>query len=69
MLWLMEKTFLTNQLKIRTYDNIWKTGQDDDYATGCLQGYVNFKNYYKVIAADLIKQQALYSDPKCNTKN
>ena len=69
MLWLMEKTFLTNQLKIRTYDNIWKNGQHDDYATGCLQGYVNFKNYYKVIAADLIKQQALNSDPKCNTKN
>ena len=33
------------------------------------KGYVYFKNYYKVIAADLIKQQALYSDPKCNTKN
>ena len=37
---------------MRTYDNIWKTatGQYDDYATGCLLGYICFKSYYKMIA-------------------
>ena len=34
---------------LRTYDNIWKisTGQGDDYTTGCLLGYPNFKNVDK----------------------
>ena len=36
----------------------------DDYTTGCLLDYIYFKNYYKMIAVDLIKQQALDSDPK-----
>ena len=39
------------------------TGQGDDYTTGCLLDY-NFKNYYKMIAIDLSKQQALDTDPK-----
>ena len=45
----------------RTYDNIRKivTGQGDDYATVCLWHYVYFNNYYKMIAIDLSKQQAL----------
>ena len=49
-----------------TYDNIRKnaTGQRDDYTTGCLPDYNYFKNYYKMIAIDLSKQQALYADPK-----
>ena len=49
-----------------TYDNIRKisTGQGDDYTTGCLLGYAYFKNYYKMIAIDLIKQQALDFDPR-----
>ena len=49
-----------------TYENIRKnaTGQGDDYTTGCLLDYIYFKNYYKMIAAELSKQQALYSDPK-----
>ena len=49
-----------------TYDNIRKisTGQGDDYTTGCLLGYTYFKNYYKMIAIDLIKQQALDFDPR-----
>ena len=49
-----------------TYDNIRKiaTGQGDDYTTGCLLDYTYFKNYYKMIAIDLSKQQALDADPK-----
>ena len=49
-----------------TYKNIRKiaTGQGDDYTTGCLLDYIYFKNYYKMIAVDLSKQQALDADPK-----
>ena len=49
-----------------TYDNIRKieTGQGDDYPTGCLLDYNYFKKYYKIIAIDLSKQQALDTDPK-----
>ena len=36
----------------------------DDYTTGCLLDYIYFKNCYKMIAVDLIKQQALDPDPK-----
>ena len=32
--------------------------------TGCLLDYSYFKKYYKMIAVDLIKQQALDADPK-----
>ena len=49
-----------------TYENIRKiaTGQGGDYTTGCLLDYIYFKNYYKMIAVDLSKQQALDADPK-----
>ena len=49
-----------------TYENIRKiaTGQGDGYTTGCLLDYVYFKNYYKMIVVDLIKQQALDADAK-----
>ena len=49
-----------------TYDNIRKiaTGQGDDHATGCLLDYHYFNNYYKMIAIDLSKQQAVDADPK-----
>ena len=49
-----------------TYENIRKitTGQRDDYTTGCLLDYAYFKKYYKMIAVDLSKQQALDADPK-----
>ena len=48
------------------YQNIRKnsTGQRDDYTTGCLLGYIYFKNYYKMAAVDLSKQQALDVDLK-----
>ena len=50
----------------KTCENITKivTGQRDDYTTRCLLDYIYFKNYYKMIAVDLSKQQALDSDPK-----
>ena len=49
-----------------TYENTRKvaTGQGDDYTTGCLLDYIYFKNYCKMIAVDLSKQQALDADPK-----
>ena len=55
---------------MRTYDNIKKiaTGQGDDYTTGCLPDYNYFKKYYKRIAVDLSKQQALDVEPKAIQK-
>ena len=49
-----------------TYENIRKVaiGQGDDYMTGYLLGHIYFKNFYKMIAVDLSKQQALDADPK-----
>ena len=49
-----------------TYDNIRKisTGQGDYYTTGCLLDYDYFNKYYKMIATDLSKQQALDADPE-----
>ena len=49
-----------------TYDNIWKiaTDQGDDYTTGCVLDNNYFNNYYKMLAIDLSKQQALDADPK-----
>ena len=49
-----------------TYDIIQKnaTGQGYDYTTGCLLEYSYFKNYYKMIAIDWSKQQALDDGPK-----
>ena len=46
------------------YDNIRKivTGQGADYTTGYLLDYVYFKKYYKIVAIDLSKQQALDAD-------
>ena len=38
-------------------------GQGDDYTTGCLLDYPYFKEYYKLKAIDLNKQQELDSDP------
>ena len=62
------KKFLwsTNKNDLRTYDNIRKIAiaQIDDYTTGCLIDYPYFKNYYKLIAIDLSKQQKLDADPK-----
>ena len=47
-----------------TYENIIKiaTGQGDDYTACCLLDYSYFAETYKMIAADLSKQQALDAD-------
>ena len=49
-----------------TYENIRSitTGQGDVYTTGCLLDYIYFKKFYKIIAVDISKQQALDADPK-----
>ena len=59
----MEKTINNN---FKTYGNIRKiaTGRGDGYTTGCLLNYIYFRKYYKMIAVDLSKQQALDTDPK-----
>ena len=58
-----EKNFFDQPFKnnLRTYDNIRNitTGQGDYYTTGCLLDYNYLSNYYKTIAIDLSKQQAL----------
>ena len=68
----MEKKFFDQLIKNNkiTYENIRKiaTGQGDDYTTGCLLDYTYFKKYYKMIAVDLSKQQALDADPKAIQK-
>ena len=53
-----------------TYENIWKItiGQVDDYTSGCLLSYNHFKNYHKMIAIGLSKQEALDTDPKAMQK-
>ena len=62
------KNFFDQPVKndMRTYDNIRKiaTGQGDDYTTGFLIDYPYLKDYYKMMAIDLSKQQALNSDLK-----
>ena len=40
------------------------TGQGDDYTTGFLVDYPNFKENYKIIAIDLSKQQILDAHPR-----
>ena len=49
-----------------TYENIQEiaTGQGDDYTTGCLLDFNYFRNFYKIITIDLIKQKALDADSK-----
>ena len=49
-----------------TSDKIGQIATDvgDHYTTGCLLDFNYFKNYYKMIAIDLNKQQAIGSDPK-----
>ena len=54
---------------MKTYENIQKitTGEGDDYTTGCLLDQL-FQKYYKMIAVDSRKQQALDNDPKAIRK-
>ena len=63
-----EKIFFDQPVKNNkvTFEIIRKlaTGQGDYYTTGCLLDYIYFKNYQKMIAVDLSKQQTLDADPK-----
>ena len=63
-----EENFFDQPIKNNkvTYENIRKiaTGQGDDYTTDCLLDYQHIKDYYKMIAVDLSKQQALDADPR-----
>ena len=47
---------------IKQYDEVRKvsTGQGDDYTTVSLLDFAYFKNNYRLIAADLSKQEALW---------
>ena len=40
------------------------TGQDDDYAIGCLLDFPYFSKNCRLIAVDFSKQKALDADPK-----
>ena len=62
----MEKKPFWSTSNLITYDSIRKftTCPGDDYTTGCLLDYNYFKDYYKMIAIHLNKQQALDADPK-----
>ena len=53
-----------------TYENIRKIATDkgDDYTTGCLPDYHYFKENYKMIAVDLIRQNELDADPRAIQK-
>ena len=58
-----------NQLvknNLRTYEIIRKIAADqgDDYTNGCVLYYNYFNEYYKMMAIDLSKQQALDADTK-----
>ena len=46
----------TIENELRTYDNIQKTGQGDDYTIGYLLDYFHLKDRYRRIAIDLTKQ-------------
>ena len=52
--------------KLITYNSIRKTTTvpAGDYTTGCLLDYNYFNKYYKMIAVDLSKREALDFDPK-----
>ena len=64
----MDKTSFDQLVKtnLRTYDSFWKIakGQGGNYKTDFLRDYNYFKDYYKMTATDLSKQQALDADPK-----
>ena len=44
------------------------TGQIDDHTTRCFLDYTYFRDYYKIIVIDLIKQQAINFGPKAIQK-
>ena len=67
------KNFFDQSIKnnLQIHDDIQriKTAQGRDYTTGCLLDYNYFNKYYKMIATDLSKQQALVANSKVIQKN
>ena len=63
-----KKNFFDQPIKNNkiTHKNIRKiaTGQGHDYTTGCLLDYTYFRDYYKMVAVDLSKQQAINFCPE-----
>ena len=51
---------------MKQYNEVRKvsTGQGDDYTTGCLLDFAYFEKNYRLIAADLSKQNALDIDSR-----
>ena len=62
----MEKKLFDHPIKNNkiTYENIRKiaTSKKYDHTRGCLLGYANFRDKYKMVAIDLSNQQALDTD-------
>ena len=54
--------------QIKKYDEIRKnaTGKGDNFTTGCLLDYQNFKDHYQLIAVDLSKQKELDANPRAS---
>ena len=68
MLWFMEESLLWLASK-KWYENIQNHSKDcnwsrNDYKIDCLLDYPYLKIYYKMIAMDICKQQALDLNPK-----
>ena len=61
---MMHKEQVIKDTIFQVYVRKTATGQGDDYTTGCSLDYAYFKNYCKMIAVDLSKQQVLDADPK-----
>ena len=60
----MYKTFLINQLKVIEEHMITFKKLRDDYTTSHLLDCNCFNKYYKMMAIDFSKEQALDADPK-----
>ena len=65
---LISQNFYDKPINYSTkqFDEIRKisAGQGDDNTTGCLSDFAYFEKNYRLIAADLSKQQALDADSR-----
>ena len=52
--------------EVKQYDKIREIaiGKRNDYTTGCLIGFKFFKNCYRLICCDLLRQKELNADPR-----
>ena len=58
------QNFFDKKNNIWTYNRKIAIGQADDYTTVCVLDYNYFNKYYKIIAIDLSKEQAIDADQK-----